>query len=119
MARILIVEDDVDLLFLYETALERYNHNIFPVESTAEALTYLTSDPFDLIILDINMPDVPGMKVAEFVRSDNRLQNMPIIIVSAVDQYRVQAQALHVNYFLVKPVALPDLLAVIEEALGG
>lgn len=117
MARILVVEDDIDLQFLYDTALSRYNHEITSVDSTAAAIVYLTNDEFDLIILDINMPDMPGLKVAEFVRDDVRLKNVPIVIVSAVDQYRTKAQELGVAYFLVKPLALHELMTVVSEVL--
>jgi DNA-binding response OmpR family regulator len=118
MVRILVVEDDMDLQFLYETALSRYGHEITSVDVTSDAITYLTTDQFDLVILDINLPDTPGLKVAEVVHDNANLRHIPIIVVSAVDQYRTQAQELGVKYFMVKPLALHELLAVVEEVLG-
>lgn len=119
MARILVVEDDVDLQFLYETALARYGHEIMSVESAAEGIAYLHADQFDLVILDINLPDTPGLAVAEEAQRNESLHHIPIVVVSAVDQYRMRAHELGVTYFLVKPLALQDLLAIVEEVLNG
>ena len=119
MPRILVVEDDVDLQFLYETALSRYGHAIVSVEKSADGIAHLNADQFDLVILDINLPDIPGLKVAEVMQNDARLQHIPIIVVSAVDKYRMQAQELGVTSFLVKPLALPEMLTVVEQVLGG
>lgn len=118
MPDILIVEDDDDLQFLYEAALTRYGHTVTAAHTAAEAIVYLTNDEFDLIILDINLPDTPGIRIVEFRQEDVRLHDVPIVVVSAIDQYREQALALGVDYFLVKPLPLQDLLNVINTILS-
>jgi CheY-like chemotaxis protein len=117
MARILVVEDDDDLRFLYDKALARLGFEITAVMNTGEAIIHLTTDDFDAIILDINMPDAPGTKVLEFRKSDVRLRNVPVLVVSANEKYRTEAEEFGAEYFLVKPVALQDLTDAIMDVL--
>ncbi len=116
MARILVVEDDQDLSFIYKTALERENHVVTTVANVAEALITLTNADFELIILDMNMPGAPGIRVIEFARNDVRLRNVPILVVSAIDQWRAEATRLGVTRFLAKPVPMQKLLTLVNEA---
>jgi CheY-like chemotaxis protein len=118
MSRILVVEDDPDLQFLYDKVLVRQGYEVVAARTTAEAIIYLTHDDFDVVILDINMPDAPGTRVIEFSRGDVRLRNIPILVVSANEQYRAQTQALGARHFLVKPVSLNDLVNIIKNVLG-
>lgn len=119
MARILSVEDDSDLQYLYSLMLARRGHTIESAASTADAIVMLAQSRYDLIILDMNMPDAPGTRVIEFVRQSDHLRHIPIVIISANDHYRRQALALGVKHFLVKPVTLNDLLALVRAALAG
>ncbi len=117
MARILVVEDDNDLQFLYDKALARQGYEITQAKNTSEAIIYLTTDDFDAIILDMNMPDAPGTKVLEFKKGDVRLRNIPVLVVSANENYRTQAKDFGAEYFMVKPVSLYDLTDAIKDVL--
>jgi two-component system chemotaxis response regulator CheY len=118
MPRILVVEDDIDLQFLYDKALMRLGYEIVKARNVGEAIVYLTNEDFDAIILDINLPDAPGIKVLEFARGDVRLRNIPVLIASANEKYRQQAHTLGVQFFMVKPVPLQDLISGLKEMLG-
>ena len=118
MPRILVVEDDADLQFLYEQTLSRGGHEVTAARNTTDAIVHLTTGEFDLVILDMNMPDMPGLKVLEFAQGDVRLSKVPIVVVSAIDQNRERAQELGANYFLIKPVPFPQLASIIKKALG-
>jgi len=118
MSRILVVEDDPDLRFLYAAVLCRQGHEVVGVANTSEAMLRLTNEDFDAIILDMNMPDIPGLKVVEFVHDDVRLRKVPIIIVSANEHWRAKTVALGVRHFLVKPVPMHELLRVVKDALN-
>lgn len=117
MPTILVVEDDADLQFLYGSALKQKGHTVVAAKSIADAILRLTNEDFDAIILDMNMPDAPGLKVAEFARGDVRLKNIPIIVASAIENGRAQALALGVRYYLIKPVPLQQLLIIVAEVL--
>jgi DNA-binding response OmpR family regulator len=117
MVRILVVEDDADLQFLYDKALAYLGYEVVAARNATQAFLHLTNEDFDAVILDINMPDAPGTKVLEFTRGDVRLRNLPILVVSANENYRAQVQASGARYFLVKPVSLQDLTAAIKDVL--
>lgn len=117
MAHILVVEDDLDLQFLYEATLGRLGHVVASASRTSEALLMLTHEEFDLVILDMNMPDAPGVKVIEFARGDARLRHVPMIVISADAQWRRPCLDLGIEHFLVKPVPTRRLFALLDEIL--
>ncbi len=119
MARILVVEDDRDLQFLYKKALAHLGHEIIGARRTTDAILYLTNDEFDLIILDMNMPDMPGLRVIEFARDDIRLQHIPVLVISANENWQAQVRALGVQHFHVKPVTMQKLAALVNDALAS
>jgi len=119
MARILVVEDDGDLRFLYDKALALQGYEVSVARNTSEAIIYLTSDDYDAVILDMNMPDAPGTRVLEFRHQDVRLRHIPVLVVSANEKYRIQARDLGAAYYLVKPVPLEDLTRVLKAALAA
>jgi len=115
----LIVEDDKDLQFLYGSVLKHQGNTVVAALSITDAIIRLTNEDFDAIILDMNMPDAPGLKVVEFARGDVRLKNVPIIIDSANENFRAEALALGVRYYLIKPVPLQQLLQIVATVLKG
>ncbi len=117
MPRILVVEDDLDLRFLYSASLSRSGYEVTVAKNAADAMLLLTNQTFDLLILDMNMPDLPGIKIVEFARGDIRLKRVPIVIVSANHLWQDQVLNLGVTKFIVKPVALQDLIAVVNKVL--
>ena len=119
MARILSVEDDSDLQYLYSMMLARRGHTLDAAESTADAIVMLARGGYDLILLDMNMPDVPGTRVVEFVRQNAQLRQIPIVVISANDYFRRQALALGVKAYLLKPVTLNELVSRVGDVLAG
>ncbi len=119
MPRILVVEDDGDLLYLYGTVLSRHGYAVETVQRSTDALLRLTNEPFDLVILDIGLPDISGMRILEFARSDARLKDIPIVVISANEHNEPCARAWGVQHFYVKPVKMHDLLALVDRLLGA
>ena len=118
MAHILVVEDDEDLLFLYATMFIRQGHSTLKAMTVAEAVQFLNSAPVDLVVLDMNMPDAPGIRVVEWMRQDEHLSHIPIMVISANDQWRKLCEELGVEYFLTKPVSMQQILALLEDILS-
>ncbi|HML24662.1 MAG TPA: response regulator [Aggregatilinea sp.] len=118
MPKILVVEDDGDLSYLYGTVLTRHGYSVESARRGADALLHLTNEPFDLIILDIGMPDMSGLRVLEFVREDARLKQIPVVVASANEQNERLARTRGAQHFLVKPVKLQKLVALVEHLLG-
>lgn len=118
MPKILIVEDDTDLQFVYDAMLSRHGYEAVQAENIVDALTWLTTDTFDLVILDMNMPDLPGIRVLEFAQDDARLKNIPVVVISANEHWRAKVLKLGVHRFIVKPITMHELIDVVDEALA-
>ncbi|NDJ86601.1 MAG: response regulator [Chloroflexi bacterium] len=115
--RILYLEDDQDNLALIGRVAHMHGDELVTVETPDDALAELQIDPFDLIIVDIALgPDVmDGLEFAAYLR-DNGLQT-PIIAITAYDfdEYRHRSAEIGTQYHIVKPVAIEDLVAVLDE----
>jgi CheY-like chemotaxis protein len=121
MSHILVVEDDHDLLELYGFALSKRGRTITAASDSVTASSYLRNPYFcpDVIFLDINMnTGVSGLGLMQMIRLDPRLSHIPIVIVTANDQYRDYALSQGAWDFLVKPVKISELAAIANK-LGG
>lgn len=89
--------------------------------SGLEAIEKLSLKPYDLVVLDLNMPDIGGIEVLEFVRSQDRLRRMPIMVVTTRgdEGSRERALAAGADRFLTKPFAPEVLLAEARALLGA
>jgi two-component system, chemotaxis family, chemotaxis protein CheY len=85
--------------------------------SGLEAIEQLSLKPFDLVILDLNMPDIGGFEVVEFIRSQDKLKSLPIFVVTTRGDESSRARALSIgaNGFMTKPFT-PD--AILNEVCG-
>ena len=120
--RVLIVEDSSAVRAFVRAALEDAGTaTVEEAESGFEALRVLPRARFDLVILDINMPDINGLEVVAFMRRTPSLEGIPIIVISteSSDKDRARAISLGANAFLQKPFgadALVDLVQTTVEA---
>jgi two-component system, chemotaxis family, chemotaxis protein CheY len=119
---VLIVEDSKAIRSLIRIALEEAG-GFFAVEANNgfEALRTLPSRTFDLIITDINMPDINGLELISFVKSNPSYQNIPLIIVSTEksEEDKRRGMALGAAGYIVKPFQKEDLVALVLRSLGG
>ena len=83
--RVLVVDDDRVNRMLLTRSLEREGHRVRCAENGAEALELLHDDPCDVVLLDIVMPELDGVSVLEHVKGDPALQEVPVIMISGVD----------------------------------
>jgi two-component system, chemotaxis family, chemotaxis protein CheY len=81
--------------------------------SGLEAIEQLSLKPFDLVVLDLNMPDIGGVEVVEFIRGQDRLSTMPILIVTTRgdDGSRTRVMAAGASRYMTKPFT-PEQIAV-------
>jgi adenylate cyclase len=85
VGRVLVVDDDRVNRMLLTRSLEREGHQVRCAENGAEALEQLHDDPCDVVLLDIVMPELDGVSVLEQVKNDPKLQGIPVIMISGVD----------------------------------
>ena len=118
MPRVLVVEDDADLRYLYDAVLTRGGYEVVAAESSVHAMLALTNGAFDLLIMDMGIPGRDGTHIIEFVRGDIRLRNVPIVVISANERWEEPVRGLGVKYFFVKPVTMQQLVGLTEELAG-
>lgn len=118
-AKILLVDDDRQTRLKLARELETYGHVVNAVDGGKAALATLASESFDLILLDILMPEVDGFEVLRTLKTDARLNDIPVIVVSALEdaQSEEKSKQLGARAFVTKPVDADVLNARVVECL--
>lgn len=116
--KILIVDDVAAAHLLYKHALKNEKYEIIDAERGKDALAIIGKRDLDLVILDLDLPDMSGLEVLEEMRNSGN--EVPVIMLTAygTKEYVVKAAAKGVNYYLLKPVELGFLRKRVEEALS-
>ncbi len=117
----MVVEDSPTMRQLVAFALRRLrNVKIIEASDGVEGLKKLSSDTYNLVITDINMPVMDGLKLVSLIRKDDIHRNIPIIIITTEggQEDKERAMALGANAYITKPISAPQILAVVEEYLG-
>ena len=118
--RILIVEDSPTMRQLLTFAIKRIqNVEIVEARDGMDGLRKVTSDHFDLALVDINMPVMDGLKLIHLIRDEESLKAMPIVVITTegADEDRERAMALGADEYLTKPVQAGKVLAVVKGLL--
>jgi DNA-binding response OmpR family regulator len=117
VSRVLIVEDDADLVNLTTHWLERAGYGVQHAGDGADALAILGKDPLPaLVLLDIMLPKIDGFEVLRRIRGDARMRLLPVIMVTSFSRDRDAARAREIgaNDYIVKPLMELDFLKRIE-----
>jgi class 3 adenylate cyclase len=85
-SRILVVDDNASNRELLKRRLERQGHSVALAENGSRSLEMLREAPFDLILLDLLMPDISGFDVLSILKSDPALRDIPVIVISALNE---------------------------------
>jgi len=114
---VLVVDDSVTVRKVTSRLLERQGMNVMTAKDGVEAVSVLQERKPDIVLLDIEMPRMDGFEVARQVRRDERLSDLPIVMISSRtgEKHRERARELGVNHFLGKPFQENELLEVIDE----
>ena len=123
-ARVLLIDDDMRNLLALTPLLEQWKLDVMAAGEGAEALeTLQTAGAFNLVILDIMMPDMDGYELTRRLRKDPRFKALPVITLTARAGREEQQAALEAgaNAFLVKPVEPAELKEMLDQFLtaGG
>ncbi len=120
MSHVLVVEDESNVRKLVTVNLTRRGHTVAEAVNAAQALAHLRSQSFDLVVLDIKLPDETGWAVLTQVAADTALQfNSPVLVMTAsIADAHIDLEGYPmVVEVLVKPFSAAKLLAAIERAL--
>jgi len=114
MINILIVDDNENNLFSLRTLIEEYiNAQILLAQSGSAALKILVENAVDLIILDVQMPDMDGFETAQVIQSRPKLQHVPIVFLTAAykaEEFQQKGFEVGAVDYLTKPIDAPQLI---------
>jgi len=125
MRRVLLVEDSVSMRAFVRAALTSASAlgelEIVEAASGFDALRLLPRGAWDLVITDINMPDINGLEVISFIRKSEAHRETPILIISTAssDRDRERGMALGASGYLVKPFTAETLVQQVLEHMGA
>lgn len=117
----LVVEDSPMMRQLLVFALARIKRlSVTEAEDGVDGLRKLANGKFDLVITDINMPIMDGLKLVKRIRSDEVHKDVPIIIITTEGstEDRQRALALGANAYITKPIQAPQVIAKVKELLN-
>jgi two-component system chemotaxis response regulator CheY len=126
MPRILVVEDSFSMRAFVRSALEIGGAGLQDVEvveaaSGFDALRLLPRGPYDLVVTDVNMPDINGLELVRFMRQHPQHRTTPVLLISTQTSDRDQRRGLAVgaNGYLAKPFSPESLREVVIRYLSG
>jgi two-component system chemotaxis response regulator CheY len=117
----LVVEDSPMMRQLIVFALARIrNMRVAEADDGIVGLKRLAQERFDVIITDINMPIMDGLKLVKRVRMDDRNKDVPIIVITTEgsSEDRERAMALGASAYITKPIQAPQVIAKVKELLS-
>jgi two-component system chemotaxis response regulator CheY len=122
MARIMVVEDSTTMRSLISATIEEIEGmEVVQAVSGFEALRILPQSRIDLIITDINMPDINGLEIVHFIRSNPHYRAIPIVIVTTeqAEEDRKKGLALGASEYLTKPFRPEHLQDIVKRFVQG
>jgi DNA-binding response OmpR family regulator len=119
MSKILIVEDDPDIAELIRHYMEKAGHTVQRLSSGGGVLPRLRTEPVDLVILDVMLPEIDGLALCQAMRSDPAIAAIPIIMVTARGEEadRVAGLELGADDYVTKPFSPKELTARVTALL--
>jgi DNA-binding response OmpR family regulator len=117
--RILVVDDDKNILNLEKTILEQKGFEVTMALGGPEALELLAKEPFDLILLDVMMPDMDGFAVCRKIKEDAKLKEVPVIFLTAKGGGEALAEGFESGavMYINKPFTANKLLTIVNTML--
>lgn len=118
-SRVLVVDDESVVRSFLRRALERRGYRVTEAADGASGLSILSEQPFDVVLLDMNMPRMSGAEVLKRLRASG--SPVPVVLSSGYTEVDLEQELGAVSFqgFLIKPYALTELMETIERALAG
>jgi diguanylate cyclase (GGDEF)-like protein len=119
-ATILVVDDSRNNLFLLASVLTKHGYQVRKADSGLSAIAEIKSQPPDLILLDIQMPDLDGYQVCEQLKAMESICEIPVIFLSGLDEVLDKVKAFKVGGvdYITKPFQLAEVLVRVENQLN-
>ena len=115
--RILVVDDDVDILRVFKNILEKEGYAVKTAETGAEALEKIRAEKFNVCLIDVRLPDMDGTEILR--KMANNSETVKIIVTGfSTDEVGKKAADYGADDFLVKPVKAEELIATVRDRLS-
>jgi CheY-like chemotaxis protein len=118
--RILVVDDDEMVLMALDELLKPEGYEVQTVSAGSEALQKLDQGGYDLLMLDVIMPEMDGYELCKRIREKEKYKETPVIFLTAKSRDEDRARGLEAggNLYLSKPISPDKLLGIVSDALG-
>ncbi len=119
--KILVIEDEMDMLELYALRLEHKGFRLLTASDGTLGLQLAKEERPDLILLDLMLPDINGIRICSLLKSDSRYRAIPIIILSArVDECTIKSgMSAGADSYMTKPFDPDKLISTVTKYLPG
>ena len=118
---VMIIEDETDAAELFAEMMRVNGFRVIKMFSSTPAISLISQEKPDVILLDIMMPDISGLEVLRFMRREPELAKIPVIVVSAKsmpNDIKIGLEA-GASMYLTKPVGFQDLKNAVEKVLNN
>ncbi len=115
--KVLYVEDDLTTQALLKSILKEFFKTVFICSNGIEALAIFEKEKIDLVITDINMPKMDGLKLSKIIKEKN--QSLPILVVSAYNDYEMLKESINIGIdgYILKPVNMTQIVSEINKVV--
>ena len=118
-AKILVVEDDADIMRILTHALTAVGHQVVPAYGGEDAIRKIQAQKFDLVLTDLAMPKVSGVEVIQSIKTDPKTRHIPVLAVTAHvwDGIAQSAGQVGCDGYISKPFSMKELVEQVEKRL--
>jgi len=115
MAKILIVDDEEHIRYLYSEELSEAGYEVITTDGGYQLLEMIEEEKPDLVVLDIKMVDYNGLDLLQDIR--NKFYNLPVVLCTAYDTFKEDMKSIAADFYVIKSFDLTDLKKKIKMAL--
>lgn len=115
MAKILIVDDEEHIRYLYSEELSEAGYEVITADSGYQLLERIEREEPDLIVLDIKMVDYNGLDLLQDIR--NKFYDLPVVLCTAYDTFKEEMKSIAADFYVIKSFDLTELKSKIAMAL--
>jgi CheY-like chemotaxis protein len=118
MKKVLVIDDEFEILHALQMILEDEQYEVLTGNDGKAGVDLLSQSKPDLVITDIMMPRLSGYEVVKFMKENEELQNIPVVLMSAANP-QVKQSKYNWDYFLRKPFDIDELINITQKLIGS
>jgi len=120
-AKVLYIEDNIDNMTLVKRVLEIEGYEVIAAETGRDGLDKAQANFPDIVITDINLPDIDGYEITRILKSNRKTSHIPVVAMTAnvMQKHRDSVAAAGCDGFISKPIDIDELPDLIESFLKG